>query len=139
MLSSDTINYNSNNNHWIQITNNLYFDSDNRKEIKIFSKLFDLNKNINYYKIELNMNVEFHNNINLNGSTSTIFYVNQPPKNGNCSFNPKYGTIDTKFKFYCDNWSDEDGKIKNYVFFGKLISFFFYLFCFNSFNLNQNI
>jgi hypothetical protein len=57
----------------------------------------------------------------LETSTSALnFFINQPPKNGNCSISPLNGTTNTIFTIECLDWSDEDeDTIQDYSFYGK--------------------
>ena len=53
-------------------------------------------------------------------SSALNFKINQPPINGSCTINPRYGTINTLFTIICSNWIDEHG-IKHYSFYGMSI------------------
>lgn len=46
--------------------------------------------------------------------------VNQPPRNGSCSMDPKNGTISTLFSVSCRNWYDDDD-IKDYSIYGRIL------------------
>ena len=87
--------------------------------LTILSDLFALNPNQNIYKIEYSVVIESRN---VSGSSSMIFYINFPPKYGDCDIYPKIGTaFITKFTIECSNFIDQDGFIATYFFYCKTI------------------
>ena len=66
-------------------------------------------------------------NKNTTASSSLIFKLNDLPKGGSCSVNPKNGTaFQTFFTIFCENWYDTDGVIKRYEYYGSLNLFNIY-------------
>jgi hypothetical protein len=54
------------------------------------------------------------------GSSSIVLKVNKPPFEGICSIYPLNGTyLSTVFKIKCSNWTDSDGFVEKYEFYGK--------------------
>ena len=51
-----------------------------------------------------------------------LFFVNFPPRQGNCTVYPENGTTHTLFGIKCGNWIDTEGSVFNFVFYGKFIS-----------------
>ncbi len=67
---------------------------------------------ISYWKVDLW--------INNAGRSSLIFKLNEKPKNGLCSIDRYNGTsMETYFQITCLNWTDLDGKVTRYEYFGK--------------------
>ena len=67
-------------------------------------------------------------NKNTKGSSSLIFKLNDLPKGGSCSINPKNGTaFKTFFTLFCTNWYDTDGVIKIYEYYGFKNLFYLFL------------
>jgi hypothetical protein len=97
---------NSSSNQWISSTNNSYFfytGLNPQTDLTIKEELFQDFPSQTVWKVELNVYVPSKNT---SGSTSIIFLVNFPPKNGLCDINPKNGTTNTLFSFSCSNWVD---------------------------------
>lgn len=56
-------------------------------------------------------------------SSALNFDINQPPRNGACSIDPRNGTTSTLFNISCVGWDDVDG-IKDYSLYSKSVSVF---------------
>ena len=58
--------------------------------------------------------------LSLSGSSSLIFKLNQLPQNGMC-YSDKYNGTEmlTNVLITCTNWTDTDGTIQNYEFYGE--------------------
>ncbi len=78
---------------------------------------FSENKEIIYWRFEVIYSFEFE-------ISKTIFdtEINQSPKDGSCSIDPKNGTMMTLFSINCSNWFDQD-QIKDYLFYGLIVFF----------------
>ena len=95
----------------------IYGDSTN--ELIIFSKIFDLNPTVNYFKVELTASVINSTNMII-GRTSIILYKNRLPTGGNCDVDQNNGTsLSTYFNINCTNWYDIDGPIDKYIYYGN--------------------
>ena len=69
------------------------------------------------WKIELEVHISSRN---VSGKSAISFFVNFPPRFGNCSMNPENGTTQTLFGIKCGNWIDSEGSVFNIVFYGKI-------------------
>jgi hypothetical protein len=114
---------NSSSNQWISSTNNSYFfytGLNPQTDLTIKEELFQDFPSQTVWKVELNVYVPSKNT---SGSTSILFLVNFPPKNGLCDINPKNGTTNTLFSFSCSNWVDTDGYLDSFAYYGKIVQF----------------
>jgi hypothetical protein len=58
------------------------------------------------------------------GTSSLFFYVNRLPEGGSCSITPNTGiALSTNFTLTCSGWTDPDGSISQYQYFGIVFSF----------------
>lgn len=88
--------------------------------------LFEKYKDTFNWKIELSLESITDQSGTSTGYSSLILYKNQIPTNGTCSINPTSGyAMDTLFNISCWNWTDPDGFIVKYEYFGEFIYFFF--------------
>ena len=105
-------------NQWFSFNNTRYFlTTDVSSQEFVISKNLFVDYPYVIWKIQLSAYSQSYNEF-IEGP-SINFYVNYPPKNGSCDINPKNGTTSTNFTFTCNNWSDSDGGLEDYVFFGK--------------------
>ena len=94
-------------------------------ELVLKSALFQNHSAILYWKIEFKATV----NQALNGLSSLTLKINQLPKDGSCYVDKLNGTsMLTNFFVKCIFWSDPDGSVDKYEFYGKM--YFFYTFLF---------
>jgi hypothetical protein len=57
------------------------------------------------------------------GSASVIFRKNQLPSKGSCFVDLDEGTeLETYFTISCGNWSDIDGDIEKYEYYGRFLN-----------------
>jgi hypothetical protein len=82
--------------------------------------IFRDHSSIIFWKIELEVLISSRN---VNGKSSILFFVNFPPRFGNCTVNPENGSTKTLFGIICANWIDSEGSVFNFVFYGKFITF----------------
>lgn len=79
--------------------------------------LFDANPDASYWKIELQADL----NSTLTGSSSILFKLNSLPYGGACFSDAYNGTaLETYFLIQCNDWTDSDGHINRYEFYGSL-------------------
>ena len=114
------LNYSSNN--WIPLTNNSYFhkSAESESNLIVLKDLFKLYSRHRVWKVELRTTLFTYTNQNLTTDSSLLFYVNYPPLNGTCDIEPKIGSTKDIFKINCDKWSDVEGNIVSYSFYGNL-------------------
>ena len=107
-----------NNTKWNELDINSYsnyFTSVTTDTIRISKYFFSDFPSIKYLKLE-----SFLKNSFKNGSNSIILRINNPPKNGICQINPKIGkAMNENFKIQCSNWTDSDGLITSYKYYGN--------------------
>ena len=107
-------------NQWIPFTNNTYYHMTSEQQPKsdliVTDTLFSDYSEYEIWKFEL-VTVLLANQ-ELKATSSLIVYVNQPPKPGMCDITPTNGTTSTYFTIYCADWSDSDGGLVNYTFYG---------------------
>ena len=112
---------NGSSSQWMLFKNSSYFYYPFKSDLTIKEDLFrDFDYQI-IWKIEL---VVYSPSQNSSGSSSMIFYVNFPPRNGSCKINPRNGTTNTLFEINCYGWIDLDGSVASYSYYGK--SFFIF-------------
>jgi hypothetical protein len=119
--------YQSATNQWLLFTNSSYYftTGESYKDLTILKKLFsDFSSQI-IWKIELIVYNEQASNIQTNetyqGSTSMKIYVNFSPLPGVCNVSPNEGNTTSLFYIVCNSWTDPDGSVTNYAFYGKRI------------------
>jgi hypothetical protein len=118
-------------NKWIQFTNSSYFHMTGRQpksDLIVSKELFADYSTTLIWKFEFLSKTT--NQQEIGASNALIFYVNQPPKPGMCDISPTNGTTSTFFTIYCADWSDSDGSVVNYTFYGKIFLLF-------EFNINK--
>lgn len=105
-------------NRSIKLENESYYFTTDRFKLNftIRKELFQDFSTFKYWKIEL---IGFSSVTNFTGSSSLLFFVNQPPKPGACNINPSNGTTSTLFNIFCFDWTDENSSFINYTFYGK--------------------
>ena len=106
---------------WISFTNTSYYytTGQSNMNLTILKNLFVDYPTQVIWKIEFVANVMIATNQSYQGSTSNTIFVNFSPLPGNCDILPKNGTTSTLYTIMCDSWSDPDGSIKSYAFYGK--------------------
>jgi hypothetical protein len=90
-------------------------------DFTVTNKLFLNNPERIYWRFEVIYTFEKENS-----SSSFIFRINQPPRNGSCNINPLNGTTNTLFTISCSNWFDEN-KIKDYFVYCMKISLIIFI------------
>jgi hypothetical protein len=111
--------WSSSTNQWISLTNNSYYFYTGlypQTDLTIKEELFEGFTSQTIWKVELNVYIPSNNT---SGSTSILFQVNYPPRNGLCDINPKNGTTNTLFSISCWNWVDTDGHLDSFAYYGK--------------------
>ncbi len=93
----------------------------NAPNFEISSVLFNVYKNVTFWKVELTVFTILTNGITTNGTSSLILKINQAPYNGICVLNNSTGmALETYFILNCTNWIDSDGYIVSYTFYGSI-------------------
>ncbi len=114
---------NSSTNQWSLFTNSAYYYTTGRSnsDLTILKTLFTDYPLQVIWKIELIVTLASLQDTNQTnqGSTSMQIYVNFSPKPGVCTVSPNVGNTTNLFYFICNSWTDPDGSITNYAFFGK--------------------
>ena len=109
---------NAQTNQWIEMSNNSYYYTSGQanSDLTLLKELFSDYSSQLIWKIDLGLYLV---SLNLTVHSSAMFYVNQPPFGGLCDINPKNGTVYTNFNISCSNWTDTDGQVVNYAFYGN--------------------
>jgi hypothetical protein len=73
------------------------------------------------WKVELTVSLTstLLTNETYQGKSSMQIYVNFPPLPGICTVSPTEGNTTSLFTISCNSWTDPDGSINNYAFYGK--------------------
>ncbi len=118
--------FNSITSVWSLFTNTSYYytSGQSNKDLTILKDLFsDYHLQV-IWKIELIVSVGTPGtNQSYQGSTSMNIYVNFSPLPGTCIVNPTVGNTTSLFYFICNSWTDRDGSVTNYAFYGKSLMF----------------
>ena len=114
---------NSTTSDWTPFTNASYYFTHGtaNTELTILKELFADFPAQTIWKIELVSTIYYSANESFQGVTSKTIYVNFSPLPGTCDVLPKNGTTNTLYVVMCDLWSDSDGSITNYAFYGMII------------------
>ncbi len=114
---------NSGTNVWSLFTNSSYYftSGPSNTELTILESLFSDYPTQIVWKIELIVNVASNllPNETYEGTTSMQIYVNFSPISGVCSVSPNEGNTTSLFYIICNSWSDPDGSVTSYAFYGK--------------------
>jgi hypothetical protein len=115
----------SSSNNWIPFTNESYFYTSIESDMNliVLKDLFKLHSHQLIWKIEYKTTVLSYANKNLTSKSSILFYVNRPPLNGTCDIKPKNGSTNDLFYITCEKWSDVEGSVTSYSYFGNKIRF----------------
>ncbi len=109
---------------WSLFTNSLYFYTSglSNTDLTILDNLFSDYPTQIIWKVELTVSSTstFFTNETYQGTSSMQIYVNFPPLPGICTVNPTKGNTTSLFTISCNSWTDPDGIITNYAFYGKL-------------------
>ena len=109
-------------NQWSLFTNSSYYFTSGQSNtgFSILKYLFSDNLSQTIWKVELVINAVSiaSTNQSFQGKASMQILVNFPPLPGVCEVFPKEGNTTTIFNIFCDLWTDTDGIIKKYVFYG---------------------
>ncbi|CAF1114628.1 unnamed protein product, partial [Brachionus calyciflorus] len=82
---------------------------ETEQEFTILPKIFSLNTNILYWKVELEVKAIFSDQTSSSGLTSMHFKINEKPFNGYCTINSTRGyALKTLFAIECSSWTDND-------------------------------
>jgi hypothetical protein len=117
---------NSSSNEWISFTNESFFyqPTESNTNLIVLNDLFKLYPHQRIWKIKFITTVLTFTYMNLTGESSILFYVNRPPLNGTCDIQPKNGSTNDLFFISCEKWSDGEGIVTSYSYYGKKIIFF---------------
>jgi hypothetical protein len=118
----------SSSNNWIPFTNESYFYTSIESDMNliVLKDIFKLHPHQLIWKVEYRTTVLSYAQKNLTGESSILFYVNRPPLNGTCDIKPKNGSTNDLFYITCEKWSDDEGSVSSYSFFGNGIGFLFF-------------
>jgi hypothetical protein len=83
----------------------------------MFPAFFAIDQYATNYRVDLTITATTARGIN-SGSSTLLFYKNQLPTGGNCTVSPPSGTTTTNFTISCLGWSDPDGNIVRYEYYG---------------------
>ena len=107
--------------------NDSQLKGDNTSFLTIEPVLFESFPQKKFWKIELKIESITTLRKSTGSSTLTI-YKNQLPQNGSCTVTPNNGTaMESNFTISCINWSDPDGIIVRYEYFGILTNILLFL------------
>ena len=96
-------------------------------ELVLKSALFQNHSTVLFWKVEFKATV----NQALNGLSLLTLKINQLPKDGTCYVDKLNGTsMLTNFLVKCIFWSDPDGFVDKYEFYGKMLFFILFFSCF---------
>ena len=116
----------SSNNQWSLFTNFAYYftTGPSNSDLTILKTLFNDYPLQAIWKIELIVTLASLQGTNqtYQGSTSMQIYVNFSPKPGVCTVSPNVGNTTDLFYIICNSWTDPDGSITNYAFYGKIFT-----------------
>ena len=104
-------------NKWTPFTQFGYFYVSNKLGTDLTLKE-DLFRNFSsqiIWKIELTLNIASRN---VSGKTSLLFFVNFPPHLGLCMVTPQNGSTLTLFQIKCSGWTDPEGSLVQFDFYG---------------------
>ena len=72
-----------------------------------------------FFKVTFFMNQQIAGTV-INGTSSQIYKINQPPSGGSCSIDLPSGTaLLTYYTITCTGWTDSDGSIQSYEYYCK--------------------
>ncbi|CAF1071686.1 unnamed protein product [Adineta steineri] len=91
---------------------NMWFFGYNTSNFTATNDLFLHNPQVTFWRFEVVYTFALETS-----SSALNFIINQPPRNGSCSINPRNGTTSTLFTITCPNWFDEDG-VQDYSIYG---------------------
>jgi hypothetical protein len=110
-------------NVWSLFTNSTYYYTSgvSNNQLTILESLFSDYPTQIVWKIELVVNGASSSlyNETYEGTTSMQIYVNFSPIPGVCSVSPTEGNTTSLFYIICNSWTDPDGSVTNYAFYGK--------------------
>lgn len=111
------------NSEWIMANRSLIESctfGENGQEFTIRSRIFDLVKNIFFWRVDVELTTIYKDNSTIMGFTSLNIKINERPFNGSCKINTYNGyALDTYFRIECINWLDNDGFVLRYEYFAK--------------------
>jgi hypothetical protein len=114
---------NSTSGQWSLFTNSLYYYTSGKSntDLTILNNLFSDYPSQAIWKVELTVSLATTStNETFQGTSSMQIYVNFPPSPGICTVSPTQGNTTSLFTITCNSWSDADGSITNYAFYGKV-------------------
>ena len=101
---------------------NLDKKGSNTRMLTLMPSLFEKYSDTLNWKIELSLEAITDQSGTSTGFSSLILLRNQVPKNGTCAIYPTRGyAMDTLFNISCSNWTDPDGFIAKYEYFGEYV------------------
>ena len=105
-----------NNTQETKLNDSSYYHASDLLNLTVKSELFKAYSNsVDLWRFEL---VTYLTDRNMSSSTSLLVYVNEPPRPGKCDISPTNGTTTTLFTIYCAEWTDNDGGLVNFTFYG---------------------
>ena len=104
---------------WSSFTQSEYFYVSNQLGTELTLKdLFRNYSSLIKWKIELTVYIASRN---VSGKMSILFFVNFPPRFGYCQVNPQIGSTLTQFEIKCSNWTDTEGSLVNFAYYGSFL------------------
>jgi hypothetical protein len=114
---------NADTNVWSLFSNSSFYytSGPSNNQLTVLENLFSDYPTQIVWKIELIVNVASNlvPNDTYEGTTSMQIYVNFSPIPGVCSVSPAEGNTTSLFYIICNSWTDPDGSVTNYAFYGK--------------------
>jgi hypothetical protein len=114
---------NSTSGEWSIFINSLYYytSGQSNTDLTILDNLFSDFPSQAIWKVELTVSLTstLLTNETYQGKSSMQIYVNFPPFPGICTVSPTEGNTTSLFTISCNSWTDPDGSINNYAFYGK--------------------
>lgn len=123
--------FNSVTSQWTLFANSSYYytSGQSNTQLTLLKQLFTDYPSQIIWKVELIVN-SLTSVAGLNqtyqGLTSIKLYVNFAPLPGLCYVSPTFGNTSTLFYITCNSWTDPDGSITSYSFYGKKKIYFNY-------------
>jgi hypothetical protein len=109
---------------WSIFTNSLYYytSGQSNTDLTILDNLFTDYPSQIIWKVELTVSLvsSLFTNQTFQGTSSMQIYVNFPPLSGICGVSPTQGNTTSLFTITCNSWTDPDGSVTNYAFYGKV-------------------
>lgn len=98
-----------------------FISGESANKVALYPALFSVDPNVILWKVEGSIRAISEIYGLASSQSSLVLATNKLPTGGSCSIDPLEGiTMDTEFTVVCQNWTDIDGNITKYEFYGKL-------------------